>query len=92
MSALDIGINDVSEETKAFKDRLASKGPFLRCIPVSVACNLSSDGHIAAQETRLMKQAAQLEELRSTLIEALHKVRTSPLKRARPPDALILLS
>jgi len=41
MSALNIGMNDVSEETQAFKDKLASKGPFLRYLPGRV-CGMNS--------------------------------------------------
>ncbi|KAF9469811.1 hypothetical protein BDZ94DRAFT_30117 [Collybia nuda] len=57
MSTWNLGINDVSEETQAFKDRLSSK-----------------DSQIAAQQTQLMRKAAELEELRSTLNDALHKL------------------
>ncbi|KAF8899076.1 hypothetical protein BD779DRAFT_58463 [Infundibulicybe gibba] len=57
MSTWNIGLNDVSDEAQALKDKLGSK-----------------DGQIAAQQTQLMKQAIELEELKSTLNETLHKL------------------
>ncbi|KDR85735.1 hypothetical protein GALMADRAFT_218825 [Galerina marginata CBS 339.88] len=69
MSTWNLGIDDVSEETRAFKDKLASK-----------------DGHIAAQQDRIAKQAADLDELKERLNEALHKL-TAETKRALRLDA-----
>ncbi|KAF8204088.1 hypothetical protein BJ912DRAFT_896040 [Pholiota molesta] len=59
MSTWNLGIDDVSEETRAFKDKLASK-----------------DSQIAAQQDKIAKQAADYEELKERLNEALHKLTT----------------
>ncbi|RDB28366.1 hypothetical protein Hypma_015870 [Hypsizygus marmoreus] len=57
MSTWNLGIDDVSEEAQAFKDKLASK-----------------DTHISAQQTQLMRQTEQIEELQATLNDTLHKL------------------
>ncbi|KAF8971725.1 hypothetical protein BDZ97DRAFT_1784777 [Flammula alnicola] len=64
MSTWNLGIDDVSDETRAFKDKLSSK-----------------DGQIAAQQDRIAKQAADYEELKERLNEALHQL-TSETQRA----------
>jgi hypothetical protein len=73
MASWNIGINDVSEETQAFRNRLSSKG--VKAPPSQHLLWLTfSDSQIAAQETQLMKQAAELEEFKLNLNETLHKV------------------
>lgn len=57
MSVWNIGIDDESEETRIFKDKLSSK-----------------ESQISAQQMKLMKQTAELDELQSTLNDALHKL------------------
>jgi hypothetical protein len=72
-----IGADDVSEETQRFKDKLevASKGS-LRVRPGSEYNMLTrpTDGHIASQQTQIMRQAEELEEIKKSLNEAFHKV------------------
>jgi myosin protein heavy chain len=75
MSSWNIGIDDVSEETQALKNKLSSQGMYFlptQSLASSSFCSL--DGHIAAQNTQLIKQAAELEEIKSTLNDTLHKV------------------
>ncbi|KAF9225536.1 hypothetical protein BS17DRAFT_751415 [Gyrodon lividus] len=57
MSLRDLGRNDISEETQAFKERLASQ-----------------DTQNAGLRTRLMKREAELEEIKASLDETLHKL------------------
>ncbi|KAF8078964.1 hypothetical protein FPV67DRAFT_1467005 [Lyophyllum atratum] len=57
MSTWNLGINDVTEQEQAFKDKLSSK-----------------DGHIAALQTQLMKQAQEMQELQGTYNEKLRKL------------------
>ncbi|KAF9486584.1 hypothetical protein BDN70DRAFT_822370 [Pholiota conissans] len=59
MSTWNLGIDDVSEETRAFKDKIASK-----------------DSQIAAQQDKIAKQAADYDELKERLNEALQKLTT----------------
>ncbi|KAF8215930.1 hypothetical protein K438DRAFT_1799738 [Mycena galopus ATCC 62051] len=56
-SPWQIGMNEVSEETQALKNKLSSR-----------------EAQIAAHENQILKQAAELAELRSTLNETLHKL------------------
>lgn len=74
MSTWNLGIDDVSEEAQAFKDKLSSKGAYLPNLETYVALHGSTDSHIAAQQTKLMRQAAEMDELRSTFNDTLHKV------------------
>ncbi|OAX44932.1 hypothetical protein K503DRAFT_795214 [Rhizopogon vinicolor AM-OR11-026] len=57
MSLKDIGKYDVSEETQAFKDKLASQ-----------------DTENAGLRSRLMKREAELEEIKASFNETLHKL------------------
>ncbi|KAF5388499.1 hypothetical protein D9757_004731 [Collybiopsis confluens] len=57
MSIFSLGMNDVSDEMQAMKDKLSSK-----------------EAHIAAQQSQLMNKAAEFEELRQALNEALQKL------------------
>ena len=76
MSILTLGIDDVSEETRTFKDKLSSKG-ISRFSVTWFTYRASIESQLSAQQMKLMKQAAELDELQSTLNDALHKVRTS---------------
>ncbi|KAJ7459169.1 hypothetical protein B0H11DRAFT_1737318 [Mycena galericulata] len=60
MSVWQIGSNEVTEETQAFKNKLSSK-----------------ETQIAAQQNEILKQAAELAELKANLNETLHKVRAA---------------
>ncbi|KAJ7103250.1 hypothetical protein B0H15DRAFT_767432, partial [Mycena belliarum] len=51
------GSNEVSEETRTLKNKLASK-----------------ESHIASQQNDILKQAAELADLKATLNETLHKL------------------
>lgn len=73
MSLKDIGKYDVSEETQAFKDKLASQGAFSRwrCIQL---LTFGPDTENAGLRNRLMKREEELEEIKASLNETLHKV------------------
>ena len=74
MSVLNIGMDDVSDETRNLKDKLSSKG--IRVITDMSLTLLTQllECQISAQQMKLMKQAAEFDELQSTLNDALHKV------------------
>lgn len=74
MSLWKIGADDVSEETQAFKDKLASKGMVSRH-ERHPRLTQGIDAQIAAQRDRLTKQDTDLQQLRDTLNETIHKVR-----------------
>lgn len=73
MSTWNLGIGDVSEETHAFRNKLSSKGDLHIPCSLNVAYK-TLDGQIAAQQDRLVRQDADIQELNKALNEALHKV------------------
>lgn len=75
MSLIDLGKNDISEETQALKDRLASRGwlDHRSLFATSVLIN-ALDTECAGLRTRLMRREAELEELQETLNETVYKV------------------
>ena len=86
MSLTDLGKNDISEETQALKDRLASRGwldqdhylqPGLPTYFLDTEC--------AGLRTQLMRREAELEELQTTFNETLYKVQSLPVGRVVSP-------
>lgn len=91
MSVLDIGLHDISEQERALKDKIASKGmPLFSFMRPSLHLwsGVSPEGHIAAQDTRLIRQANEIDELRSSLNEAIHEVRAPFPCVSSPSDSL----
>lgn len=80
MSLSDLGKNDISEETQALKDKLASRGWLDHQIAI---CNQADpailDTENAGLRTQLMRRGAELEELRATLNDTVYKVGSPPL-------------
>ena len=73
MSIWNLGIGDVSEETHALRNKLSSKGDLNPPCFLNLA-HATLDSQIAAQEDRLVRQAAEIQELKGALNEAFHKV------------------
>ena len=73
MSTWNLGINDVSEETHALRNKLASKGDLNLPCCLNVA-HTTLEGQIAAQQDRLVRQAAEIQEMNNALNETIHKV------------------
>lgn len=70
-----LGAFDVTQEQQNFKNKLSEKGMPATCsllAPCSHPATLESQ--IAAHQTQLLKQAAELDELKAALNDALHKV------------------
>ncbi len=74
MSIWKIGADDVSDETQAFKDKIASKGRLDVPRRYRSSFTLSIDSQIAAHQDCIAKQAADLKELQKQFNDALHKV------------------
>jgi myosin protein heavy chain len=75
MSVWKIGMNEVTEETQAFKNKLSSKGVYSENPKLFLTgLDLFLESQIAAQQNEILKQAAELAELKTTLNETLHKV------------------
>ncbi|KAJ6621079.1 hypothetical protein B0H10DRAFT_2018578 [Mycena sp. CBHHK59/15] len=74
MSVWQIGMNEVTEETQAFKNKLSSKGGAFSVPLFNMMPQLPAESQIAAQQTEIIKQAAQLAELKATLNDTLHKL------------------
>jgi myosin protein heavy chain len=90
MSTWNIGANDVSQETQNYRNKLSSKGAhYSPVVPISYIANRSvKDTQIAAQQSKLIKQAAELGELKQALNDALHKVGCIAL--CRQLDSIVL--
>jgi hypothetical protein len=77
MSIWNIGKDDVSEHTQALKDTASSKGNIIDFVQVSVAYSCfrpRSEIENAGLRNQLLKRDSELNELKSTLNETLHKV------------------
>ncbi|KAJ7878607.1 hypothetical protein B0H13DRAFT_2279034 [Mycena leptocephala] len=69
------GMNEVTEETQAFKNKLSSKGVYSENPKLFLTgLDLFLESQIAAQQNEILKQAAELAELKTTLNETLHKL------------------
>ncbi len=76
MSHWNIGADDVSEETQMHRNKLASKGTSsYKLIGALNDAFCFLDSQIAAQQTQLLKQTKELDDLRASLHDALYKVR-----------------
>ena len=73
MSTWNLGIGDVSEETHALRNKLSSKGDLILTCLLNAA-HTTLEGQIAAQQDRLVRQAAEIKELNNALNETIHKV------------------
>jgi hypothetical protein len=73
MSTWNSDIGDVSEEIHALRNKLSSKGDLILPCCLNVA-HTTLEGQIAAQQDRLVQQAAEIQELNNALNKTIHKV------------------
>lgn len=74
MSTWNLGIGDVSEETRSLKDKLASKGEIRMYVWICKWLIKCLDSQIAAQQDRIIKQTAEHGDLQERFNDAMHKV------------------